>query len=460
MGCSMKTINKSTSLTTSGQTNFQLNTKLWDNLDIRISIASSYAELSPESLFSVALRVNKKRQFLFVSKLIAKHLAVDPAVALGTGTLLASLLMERAGLEGHPDAAALVEMIETGKIDRKASVKSLQFKKALPQKTVFIGMAETATGLGHSVFQHFEDAAYIHTTREEIVGITPSFVFEEEHSHATSHKVYAPAGMLEEAEAIVLIDDEISTGNTLLNLVCALDEQFPGKHYASLSILDWRNDIQKEKLEKMADDRNISLKIMSLMAGEFELVHSKAPEEPELVSLTSLGSRLPDIELPGEQLAARSKTAQQYISHTGRFGITSKEHDEIEGWAESATKLLEQKSDKALVIGIGENMYLPLRFASALGGNPVVQTTTRSPIFASLTNGYPIREKARFELPDAEGISQFIYNLNELDIDRIYLLAESVIEKSDWQPLLTYLEKKAPVEWISLTTSKRSEKIE
>ena len=351
-------------------------------------------------------------------------------------------------------------MIETGAADRETSIKSLRFKKVLPDKTVFIGMAETATGLGHSVFQHFEEAAYIHTTREEIIGMTPSFVFEEEHSHATSHKVYAPSGMLEEADTIVLIDDEISTGNTLLNLVCALDDQFPGKNYASLSILDWRNESQKEKMEKMAADRGISLTVLSLLAGQFELVHSIAPEEPELVSLSGIGSRLPNVELSGEKLPVGSKTGQQYISYTGRFGITSKEQDEIGGWAESAAKQVKAASHKALVIGVGENMYLPLRFALALGGNPLVQTTTRSPIFASETDGYPIKEKAKFKLPDAEETSQFIYNLNKLDIDQIYLLAESVIEPSEWQPLLAYLEKKAPVEWVSLTTTKRSDGIE
>lgn len=433
---------------------------MWENLNITISVTSAYPGLSPESLFSVALRVNKKRQFLFVSKLIAKHLAVHPSLALGTGTLLASLLMESLGLEGHPNTRALAEMIETGTVDRELSLESLRFKKALPGKTVFIGMAETATGLGHSVFQHFEAAAYLHTTREEIIGITPSFVFEEEHSHATSHKVYAPSGMLEEADTIVLIDDEISTGNTLLNLVCALDDQFPDKSYVSLSILDWRNENQKEKLEKMASERNIRLNILSLMSGQFDLVHSSAPEEPELTSLNETGNKLPDVVLTGKNIPVASKTGQQYIPFTGRFGITSEKHDEIEGWAQAAVQQIKVMSDKALVIGVGENMYLPLRFALALGGDPLVQTTTRSPIFPSQTAGYPIKEKTRFALPDAEGINQFIYNLNELDIDRIYLLAESVIEKSEWQPLLTYLEKKAPVEWISLTTTKRSEEIE
>ncbi|WP_238323732.1 phosphoribosyltransferase family protein [Planococcus donghaensis] len=456
----MKTINQSTSSIISGRTNYQINTKLWDHLTMEISVTDTYPGLSPESLFSVALRVNKKRQFLFVSKLIAKHLAVDPSLALGTGTLLASLLIEEAGLDGYPDTKQLVEMIETNKANRELSIESLEFKKEMPQKTVFIGMAETATGLGHSVFQHFEKAAYLHTTREEIVGMTPSFVFEEEHSHATSHKVYAPSGMLEEAETIVLIDDEISTGNTLLNLVCALDDQFPGKHYVSLSILDWRNASQREKIETAINERGISLKILSLMSGEFELVYSRAPEEPIDKLLNGTGARAPSIELSENKLSAASKTKQQYISHTGRFGLTSKEHDEITSWAETAVSQVAKKSDKALVIGVGENMYLPIRFALALGGNSRVQTTTRSPIFAAKTTGYPIQEKAKFNLPDAEGIDQFIYNLNELDIDRIYLLAESVVKTSEWQPLLAYLEEKAPVEWISLTTTKRSEEIE
>ncbi|ANU27276.1 adenine/guanine phosphoribosyltransferase [Planococcus versutus] len=427
---------------------------------MNISVTDAYPALSPESLFSVALRVNKKRQFLFVSKLIAKHLAVDPSLALGTGTLLASLLMESADLEGYPDANLLVQMIETGKVNRELSLQSLEFKKTMPQKTVFIGMAETATGLGHSVFQHFEGAAYIHTTREEIVGMTPSFVFEEEHSHATSHKVYAPPGMLERAETIVLIDDEISTGNTLLNLVCALDDQFPGKKYASLSILDWRNDSQKEKIENAVNNRGISLKILSLMSGQFELVHSKMPQEIEKNSLTSTAEKMPVTEMNTTKLKVTSKTRQQYVPYTGRFGITSKEQDEITKWAQQATAPFANRKDKALVIGVGENMYLPLRFALALGENLLVQTTTRSPIFASPTLNYPIQEKVKFNLPDAEEINQFIYNLNALDIDRIYLLTESVVEKSEWQPLLVYLQSKASVEWISFTTSKRSEEIE
>ncbi|WP_416145438.1 phosphoribosyltransferase domain-containing protein [Planococcus koreensis] len=91
----MKTLNQSMSSTTFEQVNYQNNYKLWDSLELLVKVNRSFQGLPVESLFSMALRVNKKRQFLFVSKLIAKHLAVNPAVALGTGTLLASLLMEK-----------------------------------------------------------------------------------------------------------------------------------------------------------------------------------------------------------------------------------------------------------------------------------------------------------------------------------------------------------------------------
>lgn len=422
-------------------------------MDIEVSVNESYGNLPMESLFSMALRVNKKRQFLFVSKLIAKHLAVHPALALGTGSLLASLLMGKSGLPTIPKHQQIVDMIESGNACLKTSQESLAYRTTLPDRTVFIGMAETATGLGHAVFHHFDEAAYLHTTREEIVGATPAFVFEEEHSHATSHKVYAPSGMLEDAETIVLIDDEISTGNTLLNLIAALDAQFPGKKYISLSILDWRSESQKQKLEEMAEANNLKIEVLALLTGEFDLHHSESPVEREVQCLDGSGNKVPNRSTQIQAIELHSVTGQRYLPFTGRFGLLSSEHLEIAEWAEKTAKAM-PSSEKPLVIGIGENMYLPLRFALELGGDPLVQTTTRSPIFAAEEKGYPIKEKVRFKLPDAEDINQFLYNISRVDIDRIYLLAESVIDEASWQPLIAYLEKKAPVEWLALTDKK------
>jgi hypothetical protein len=440
------------------QTDYQTNFKLWGNLDLSVAVHGTYKGLLPESLFSMALRVNKKRQFLFVSPLIAKHLAVRPQVALGTGTLLAYLLMDEAGLHYPSRAEALVTLIKTGETDPAVIDEAFAYKTKLPSGTVFIGMAETATGLGHAVFQHFEDAAYIHTTREIINGLTPSFIFEEEHSHATSHIVYAPEGMLEEAETIVLIDDEISTGNTLLNLIQALDDQFPGKKYKSLSILDWRSKEQQKRTADVAAERGIQIDVLALMKGEFELHHSESPAETPIDYLAgSSAASLQEI-VKADPLPYKSATGQRYLPLTGRFSLTSTEHDQIGRWAEqTASQVNAGAGEKPLVIGIGENMYLPLRFAHALNPNALVQTATRSPIFASDAEGYPISEKVKFRLPDAEGVDQFLYNLKQLDINKIYLIAESVVDEAAWRPLITYLKEKAPVEWISLTAAKKGD---
>lgn len=256
--------------------------------------------------------------------------------------------------------------------------------------------------------------------------------------------------MLENAETIILIDDEISTGNTLLNLITALNSQFPGKNYISLSILDWRSGSQKQKLEEIAQTHNLKIDVLSLLEGEFELIHSESPDEEELSPLTGTGKREPCRSVEVDALDFRSNTGQRYLPYTGRFGLTSDKHEEIEGWAKKTAESV-GTSEKPLVIGIGENMYLPLRFALALESDALVQTTTRSPIFAADEKGYPIKNKVRFQLPDVKGVNQFLYNISELNVDRIYLLAESVVEEEEWQPLIAYLEKKAPVEWLSLT---------
>lgn len=423
-----------------------------------VAVHQTHKGLPAEALFSMAIRVNKKRQFLFVSKLIAKHLAVNPAMALGTGTLLASLLMEKSGIASPPQADSLAKMIGSGAADVDLVKSAMKHRSALPKKTLFIGMAETATGLGHSVFQHFTDSFYIHTTREVIGGLTPSFIFEEEHSHATSHRVYAPEGMLEDADAIVLVDDEISTGNTLINLIKALDDQYPGKSYTSLSILDWRNEEQQQNVERLVMERRIEIQVLSLMAGQFDLLHGSSPEDAEMESLAGgSGVKLSNL-VHSSELPYESETGQRYIPLTGRFGLSSAEHTEIDAWAGKTAEAAGASSgEKPLVVGIGENMYLPLRLALELNDQALVQTTTRSPIFASDTANYPIKGKAKFELPDSGGVMQFIYNLEYLDITKIYLVAESVADKSAWQPFLAYLEQKAPVEWISLSNAKRRE---
>ena len=109
------------------------------------------------------------------------------------------------------------------------------------------------------------------------------------------------------------------------------------------------------------------------------------------------------------------------------------------------------------MIGVGENIYIPLRFALAFGEKTKVQTTTRSPIFAKNEKSYPIKQKCKFTLPDSNGIDQYVYNLSDIEAEQIIVIAESVKENATWFPLLTHLETFAPVTWISLTVPYKEE---
>lgn len=435
---------------------------LHGDLKLTIDIRDNPYGFSTEALFEMGVRINKKRQFLFVSRLLGKHLAVDPAISLGTGSILASMLMESVGKKKHPQLSEIVEMINTGVPNRSLSAESLTYKTKMSSETVFIGFAETATGLGHAVFNHFSDAIYIHTTREEMTDIKPSFHFEEEHSHATSHRVYASEEILKNAETIVLVDDEITSGLTISNLILALNKEFPGKRYKILSILDWRSDQHQCDFAALMKAHDVSAEVIAILSGHFSLQNHAKIEENELTYLN--GSKEFEVltyeEIPKETVSKHRSEYASYSTFTGRFGLSSEHHAEMDAWIQTFVDKLSHfdRAKSTLVIGIGENIYIPHKFALALGKQTKVQTTTRSPIFSKNENTYPIKNKCKFTLPDSSGIDQYLYNLSNLEVEQIVVIAESVSDQPTWYPLLSHLESVAPVIWLSLTVpSKRGE---
>lgn len=428
---------------------------LHGNLKLTIDVQNNPYNIAPEKLFEMGVRINKKRQFLFISRLLGKHLPVDPSLSLGTGTVLASMLMENEGLPAHPQLMDIIRMIDSGKPDRTLSLSSLKYKVKLPNNTVFIGFAETATGLGHAVFNHFDEAQYIHTTREEIINLSPSFVFEEEHSHATSHRVYATENVLKDAETIVLVDDEITSGLTLSNLIISLNDKFPKKQFKILSILDWRSLENRNRFTDLMKSNGIHAEIISILSGQFSL-HNTATIQEEIIPFLKGGE---EAQVSLEDSIPSQYTTPYYSEHaiysifSGRFGLTSENHEAMDHWIHKLLEKLTIDRDKpTLVIGMGENIYIPSRIALALGEHTKIQTTTRSPIFAKNEEHYPIKSKCKFILPDSNDIEQYLYNVTEHEFEQILVVAESVKNESTWSPLLNYLQSKGSVTWLSLTT--------
>src|SRR5262245_54305943 len=121
----------------------------------RLGVSLSGGDELPE-LLGLALRRNPKRAHLLVSNVLGKHAPQRPDVGHGAGVGLGRRVRELLGDE----AAA---------------------------RSVVLGYAETATGLGHSVADGLALAPYLHSTRRPVEGVAQAGGFEEEHSHATSH---------------------------------------------------------------------------------------------------------------------------------------------------------------------------------------------------------------------------------------------------------------------------------
>ena len=63
-------------------------------LSINIEITENPYGLPFDELFTMAARINKKRAFLFVSKVLGKHIPVNPNKSLLVGALLANRYIE------------------------------------------------------------------------------------------------------------------------------------------------------------------------------------------------------------------------------------------------------------------------------------------------------------------------------------------------------------------------------
>ena len=95
-----------------------------------------------------------------------------------------------------------------------------------PKHTLVIGFAETATALGlhYACKNHCH---YMQTTRESVPGEQEYLYFSEEHSHATAQYILKNSFMshLETINHIMFVDDEITTGKTVLNAIAAIQKE-------------------------------------------------------------------------------------------------------------------------------------------------------------------------------------------------------------------------------------------
>ncbi|MFC1400189.1 MULTISPECIES: phosphoribosyltransferase [Streptacidiphilus] len=359
-------------------------------LDVRLP------EPSVRELLGLALRQNPRRAHLLVSQVLGKHVPQLPEVVYGAGHRLGEAVRELLG----PQAAPVV-----------------------------LGYAETATGLGHCVADGLGGgpgtaARYLHSTRRPVAGIE-AVEFEEEHSHATSHLLLpADPDFLGGDGPMVLVDDELSTGRTVLNTVAALHGRYPRGHYVVAALVDTRSPEDREVFAKTAAELGVRIDVVATATGAVRLPEGvlergaalvaaeetrqgcKVPSAGPLAPLTrvELGwpAGLPDGGRHGFSAADRARLEQALPAMAERLAeqLPGGQPDGVQSQGGTAPR-------RVLVLGHEELMYAPLRLAGALaerlgdGSEVRFSTTTRSPALTVDHPGYALRTRLAFPSHDA-----------------------------------------------------------
>lgn len=410
-------------------------------------MTSNPYQLELDHLFQMAARINKKRGFLFVSKLLGKHIPVHAALSLSSGAVL-GCLYESIILD-KPIAVPVGELQSAFESTEQANAlykRLMNTKIKVDEPTLFIGFAETATALGHSMFDAFEgNVAFLHTTREQIDYLASLINFEEEHSHAVSHRCYAGnPEIFTNASRIVLVDDEITTGNTSLNIIKELHKRFNHRDFVVASLLDWRSAADRARFADLELELDIRIQCISLLEGTISVEGSPLTEHTEQTALVeeeetdfhkhSLSPYFEHLEIgPRNLIGPKSEHLIPYVKFTGRFGMdddqSKKLQREIEQAAGYMTSL--RRGKRTLCMGTGEFMYIPMRIASLMGEGVSYQSTTRSPIFPSKRAQYAVTSAYRFDSLEDANVDNFMYNLSTGQYDEVFVFIERERQNSE-----------------------------
>ncbi|MEH7418199.1 phosphoribosyltransferase family protein [Neobacillus drentensis] len=416
-----------------------------ETIKVEIDCLDNPYHIPINDLFTMAARINKKRSFLFISKVLGKHLPIEPNKGLIIAALLGARYLEKVKeLECREKERLLAFFLNGGHFYSRPFIPE-RFKP------VIIGFAETATALGHAFFDCFQAAEFFHTTREEIRGEAPVITFEEEHSHATSHRCYISKEMMDHQREIILVDDEITTGKTALNIIKSIQEKFPRPHYTVVSILDWRSPEYQQKFLRLEQELGIKINVVSLLSGHVEIHQVKEIEAcSKKVETPNKGTSIEVLHLDSYFTASRYSSEVQlngipYLNETGRFGLKSSENFTLHKKVSSAADFLRQKraGDRTLCLGTGEFMYLPMKLAAEMGRGVYYQSTTRSPIYIENEEGYGARFGVHFPNPENENISHFVYNIPPNHYDELYVFFEREVSEEQLQPMLNVLSELA-----------------
>lgn len=349
-----------------------------------------------KDLVRIAKRENNtKRNYLVVDPLQGKHVPVEPSKALNLFKSLAEKLQGK--YEG--------------------------------ERLLLIGFAETATAIGAQAAITL-GTKYIQTTREVIPDARYLF-FSEAHSHATEQKLVKDDidRVINDIDRIVFIEDEVTTGNTIMNIIKIITKEYQKKiKFAVASLL---NGMTEEYL-KIYQDEKIELHYLvktdhsgyGAVAEQYRcdglyicaIPENHTHESADIDVQSEKNMREHIISIPGWMNARRFVDAKQYEAACRKLAETV--------IVETSVK----QGERVLVIGTEEFMYPALltgQEIEKIGCDVRCHSTTRSPIAVSTEEEYPLH--CRYELCSLYDPERktFIYDLE--NYDRVIVMTDSAL---------------------------------
>ncbi|WP_055567876.1 phosphoribosyltransferase [Streptomyces atriruber] len=360
-------------------------------------------------MLGLALRRNPKRAHLLVSNVLGKHVPQHPSAVYAAGHDLGVRVRD---LLGDDEA----------------------------RRAVVLGYAETATGLGHAVADGVALAPYLHSTRRPVEGVERAGGFEESHSHATSHLLLPEDPRLLAGDGpLVLVDDEFSTGNTVLNTVRALHERFPRERYVIVALVDMRSPEDQGRLADFAREIGARVDLVAAASGTVRLPDGVLAKGQALVAEYEGAATVPQPRGERGRVDRVELGWPAGVPDGGRHGFTpdhrARLDEALPGMAERIARELPADARRVLVLGFEELMYAPLALGVELerrtGAEVRFSTTTRSPVLAVDDPGYAIRTRLAFPAHDepADGPgTRYAYNVAGAGFDAIVAVVDSVAD--------------------------------
>lgn len=362
---------------------------------------------------------NTRRKYLVVNRLQGKHIPVNPKEALQMFRSLAELIKE-----AYPS-----------------------------ERLLMVGFAETATAIGAAVAIECQ-AAYMQTTREVIDGVDYLY-FSESHSHATEQKLVKTDldKIIGKTDRIVFIEDEVTTGNTILNIVRLIQKTYAQPvSFAVASILNGMNE------EALENYKNLKIPVHYLVKTAHD-TYTEIAEQYQADGTCHICTK------PQEKEVEQQKEVQQQIEmQQTKEAQQPIEVQEISGWinarrlhtadtykqaCEQLWQEIQQKygytkytketetGRRILVLGTEEFMYPALYVGAKLeeaGYTVRMHATTRSPIAVSKEEKYPLH--TRYELASLydKNRTTFVYDLTEYE--EVLVLTDAQKQETEgWESL-------------------------